>query len=445
MPKNRNNRSSPQGDFGWWWILSALFILAYVAVFFSQPSLFGLFSQSGPLSRWADLTLLILWEELFGRMTAEGNLPLGISDRFSIVIAGVAWLAVAGAVGRPWTSRFARHAQWTWIESWAVAILVGLSLLSSLTLCVGLAGGLRSRFPLLAAVAVLFVLSRWLAGREGMRPSEVSGQSGLGQSPLENSWGSLGRLDREQSVVPIRNVLDRWAVHLVPVATIGLVCLLLLGCLMPPWEFDVVEYHLAAPKEFAAAGTIAFSPHNVYANMPLGSEMHSLAMMNLVGGVDGWWWGGLVGKFLTGCFSLLAAAILGGLVSRFCGRWSGWAAAALLLSVPGNEHVTIAGLVDSVLGAYILALVVVLHSATGRHRSPGAWLLIGLLAGAAASTKYTGFVFALAPLTVYLGWAAFRNRGSTSQRARKPRTRKPRTRKPRTRKPRTRKPRTCQR
>ncbi|MEZ6081609.1 MAG: hypothetical protein R3C56_39850 [Pirellulaceae bacterium] len=196
-------------------------------------------------------------------------------------------------------------------------------------------------------------------------------------------------------------------------ATILIATLTLLGCLMPPWEFDVVEYHLQAPKEFVQTGVIGFVPHNIYANMPLGAELHSLAAMVLVGGSRGWWWG-LIGKSIAGSFSLLAAALLGGFVARKFGAWSGWVAAALLLAAPGSAHVSMAGLIDMVLAAYPagrrrgdhLALAAIAAPGTAA-RSDG--LLIGLLASAAAC-KYTGLLFVVLPIVVAVLLALIKSR-----------------------------------
>ena len=58
--------------------------------------------------------------------------------------------------------------------------------------------------------------------------------------------------------------------------------------MLPPLDFDVCEYHLQAPKEFFQQGRITFLPHNVYANMALGTEMLSLLAMVVAGD---WWWG----------------------------------------------------------------------------------------------------------------------------------------------------------
>ncbi len=64
---------------------------------------------------------------------------------------------------------------------------------------------------------------------------------------------------------------------------------------------------LQAPKEFYQAGRITFLPHNVYANMPLGTEMLSLLGMVVAGD---WWTGALVGKTLIACFAPLTALAL---------------------------------------------------------------------------------------------------------------------------------------
>ncbi|MEK6677007.1 MAG: hypothetical protein AABZ47_15315 [Planctomycetota bacterium] len=47
--------------------------------------------------------------------------------------------------------------------------------------------------------------------------------------------------------------------------------------------YDVLEYHLQMPKEFATAGKISFAPHNVYANFPANTELLYLLSMILSG------------------------------------------------------------------------------------------------------------------------------------------------------------------
>ncbi|MBQ7814238.1 MAG: hypothetical protein IJ387_07085, partial [Thermoguttaceae bacterium] len=50
----------------------------------------------------------------------------------------------------------------------------------------------------------------------------------------------------------------------------------------PLFEYDVVEYHAQTAREIFETGALAFSPNNVYANMPLGAETLYVGGFNLV-------------------------------------------------------------------------------------------------------------------------------------------------------------------
>lgn len=376
--------------------------LVSLGLFFSQPSLLGLADAMGePASRLADLLQILLLDQVAAGMTAHGRLEFGLLDRWPIVLGLCTWIATTAWIGWPLLAVSSWSLLANRLERLVLAILVGAAVLSSVSLGMGLAGGLASRWPLLAAIAMLVVgagcLNAWLWTRPPISQDA--------REPL-----------RKTTVLPnlSGSQLEVWLWRLLQVTTGLTAALTLLGCLMPPWEFDVVEYHLQAPKEFVQSGAIGFVPHNIYANMPLGAEMHSLAAMTLVGGADGWWWGGLIGKAITGSFSLLAAVLLGIFLTRRLGRWSGWVGAALLLATPGNAHVTMAGLIDMVLAAYVLAAVVVttmlwpqLRRGTA-HWSDG--LLIGLLAGGGAACKYPGLLFAVFPIVIAVCVALVRAR-----------------------------------
>ncbi len=115
---------------------------------------------------------------------------------------------------------------------------------------------------------------------------------------------------------------------------------------------------LASPKEFYQAGRISFVPHNIYANMPLGAEMHTLAAMTIWQQQDTWW-GGLVGKSITAAISVIGAVLLGGWIAQRLGSFSGWTAAGVWLGTPGITHVATLGLIDGVLATYVLATALV--------------------------------------------------------------------------------------
>ncbi len=416
----------------------------YVGWFLSYPVLAGMQGADGePMSRLLYLSRIMLPELWWNEMTGGGRLPLGFLDRWPVALWVTIWLAVAFALGRPLVRLAFRdtvpreqNGSWslTWVEMVSLAMLAGLAILSTATLLVGLAGGSAGRSIVLVIGVMLaaagaftfpmarstFTHSRWLP--EGAAPNGVFGQL-------------AGRL--------------------VVVLTIVLAVTYGLGSMMPPFEFDVVEYHLQSPKEFYQLGHIGFNDHNIYANMPLGLEMHSLAAMSVFGGSnvnepDNWWLGGLIGKAVIGAHSLIAALLIGGFVARKTdSRWIGWGAAGLWLSVPGNAQVATSGLIDAALGTYILASLVVVTELWRRlaernedeanssahngalHADEGTvatfaeqkatmlrcntemrssqWLvlLIFIYAGAAAAAKYPGLIYAVLPCMAAIGAALF--------------------------------------
>ena len=188
--------------------------------------------------------------------------------------------------------------------------------------------------------------------------------------------------------------------------------LILLGGMMPPWEFDVREYHLQVPKEWFLAGRIQFLPHNVYGNMPLGAELHAVLGMVLVAGWADWWWGALVGKTVMASFAPLTALGLLAAVRRHVSATAGWAAALIYLSIPWVVYVSITGLNEGAVACYAL-LAVAAMMIWQREAAPeslrartGSLLLAGFLAGSAAACKYPALLFVVVPLAVWSGWAA---------------------------------------
>ncbi len=396
-PLKANNRF----DKSKWTMLTVVVVgsLFYLGLFFNQPSVLGFTDSSGQsTARWIDLLQVLLLDQIAAGMTAHGRLESGWLDRIPILAGVVAWSLLAICIGWPLLLFSTLYAKFSRVEQIALAALCGLALLSTATLAVGLAGGLSSRLPLAVVLAVMAIAAGVAIGahtrRSSREPERMAGRK-------ENA--------SDCRVVQPTTTLGVWLSRLLPLGTCGAGGLLLLGCLMPPWEFDVVEYHLQAPKEFFQLGAIVHLPHNVYASMPLGAEMHSLAAMTLIGGEDGWWWGGLIGKGLTGSCSLWAAALLGGWFARTFGRWSGWSAAALLLATPGNAHVAMAGLIDMVLAAYLCAAVIVTTMLWPKLRigtaNFGDGLLMGLTAGGAAACKYPGLVLVVVPIVFSAGWA----------------------------------------
>lgn len=371
----------------------------YLGWFLSYPVLAGMLGADGePMSRLLFLTRVMLPEMWWSEMTGGGRLPLGFGDRWLIILFVASWLWWGSILGKPLIGvafqndvRIEGEEQpslsLTWVESISLSMLVGLAYLSTATLLIGLAGGSRS-------LTIIYVVGVMIAiiGRFGVRRSHARVRW------LPNDAAPTG-------------VFGQLASRLVIVLTIVLALIYGLGVMMPPFEFDVVEYHLQSAKEFYQLGYVGFNDHNIYANMPLGLEMHSLASMSIVGessAEEPWWLGGLMGKAIIGVHSLIGALLLGGFVARKTdSRWIGWGAAGLWLSVPGNAHVAHSGLIDAALGTYILASLVVVTELWQRLRNGAAeadmrslrWLVLlcFVYSGFAAAAKYPGLIYAVLP------------------------------------------------
>lgn len=392
----------------------------YLLYFLSFPLIEGLGGAgNGQFVRGSFiLSTILLPDMLAAGWIGYGQLPVGFLDRLPTLLGAVLWLGIAQCIGVPWLQRADPARTLSRVERITIATLIGLALISTLTLWIGLAGQLRSRWPLSMSLLVILALSYYAVRRskyakEHGEEKILHGDARRHRQAFQPPVASLGAkpvatMNANQvadgSVLP-SNVVSAWAARLVVVTTVLLGIVYSLGSLLPPWEFDVVEYHLQAPKEFYQLGRIEFLPHNIYANMPLGVEMHALAAMVLIGGNDAWWIGALIGKAIIGAHSLLAACLLGSYIARCYDRWLGWASACLLLAAPGNAQVAMAGLIDSVLGAYILAATIVYtHWATLREKQAetfrSAWFIaiVSMLAGAAAACKYPGLIYAVVPM-----------------------------------------------
>ena len=188
---------------------------------------------------------------------------------------------------------------------------------------------------------------------------------------------------------------------------------ILLAAMLPPLDFDVQEYHLQAPKEFFQQGRITFLPHNVYANMAMGTEMLSLLAMVISGD---WWLGALAGKTVIAAFTPLTALALYAAGRRLFSVTAGVVAALVYTSVPWVVSIASGGLVEGASACYLFLAVYALLLWSGRTTTvapppreavcflhPTSLLaLAGYLAGAAVATKYPAALFVLLPLALWV-------------------------------------------
>ncbi|MFO1064762.1 MAG: hypothetical protein U0892_12935 [Pirellulales bacterium] len=403
-----------------WGAAVAAIWLIILRAFLSAPAADGLLHASGePITRGELLlTRCLVPDSIAALWFGSSDLPTAFLDRLPLLIASLVWWLIAWVIGEPIVQFASRSIRIHRAEHAALACLIGAAWLSTLTLVFGMAGLIGSRWPLLCAVLGLVGAVSWL--RRGRRfadvwkPAQVPMLADDRESAADNSGSSLASDYSQLGDRSVDSPFVRWLDVLPKVATCVAALLIIAGSLLPANDFDVVEYHQQAPREFYKQGHIAFLPHNIYANMPLGSEMHTLAAMILIGGDP--WWSALVGKQISADFTLITALLIGGYVARRFGRALAWPAAGLWLVSPGNALVADAGLIDSILAAYLTAAFVCTEFAIGRHTERAAgghntdtrwlnqetcwWFCAAVTAGAAAACKYTGLIYVVLPVAI---------------------------------------------
>lgn len=339
--------------------------------------------------RMAVLSYLLVPDDVLSEWVGRDFSRFGLLDRIPVLfVAG--WILLAALlIGRLALDPLRVRPSLSRGEWNTFSFAVGLNLLSLLTLGIGLAGGMsRWWFVILTAVVLCGTGLRW------------------------RSW-------RQATGVAYPAESTRWTRAALIVGAV-FTAFLLLGAMVPPWYFDVREYHLQVPKEWYQQGFISFLPHNIYGNMPLGVEMHSLLGMIVMGGASAWWWGGLVGKTVIAAYAPLTAAASYFFARRFFDRRVASVAAMIVISTPWVAHVSMSGLIDAAAAFYCVTAVhavILCAQAAGRSAdSPSVArgvsiasrtaLLAGLLAGAGVACKYPAVVFLVVPL---FGWLALRN------------------------------------
>ncbi len=356
------------------WVVAlgaAALAVAYLAIFFSSSRM-----------RLLVIAYVLMPDELVSQW-AEGRWSQAqFIDRMPILLCGLVILLGCYFMGRVFllVTQFDRAL--TNLERTVFSVGIGLHLQSLFTLLMGLISlPIRPMaFVLLWTISAGAMLVLWW----------------LGKLPYEPDESASNQVIPTESVPPSQLVLaSTWSMRIYI-----LLCSLaiLLGAMLPPSDFDVREYHLQTPKEWNELGGIVFLPHNVYGNMPLGAELHSLVATQLMpSGERPWWWGALTAKLVMASYGPLTALAVYAMGRRFISPFAGLVAAAIYISSPWVVHACITGYNEAALGYYLVTSVYVLLITPRHVRS---LVVAGLLAGAAASCKYTGVVFVALPLAI---------------------------------------------
>jgi hypothetical protein len=392
-------------------------LAAYLVLFYCTrlPSIEEL--TGGTFRRFAYFVYLLFPEQLLADWFGKPA-EFALADRLPVL--AVAGAVVAMGLSAGWLLLRAARAEQdlTRLETFVFSLAVGLNALSTYVLLAGLVG--RLQWAVMAVPGLLTVataLGLWIR-RRGVKRI------------LDFRFWILDSVSNPTTHDPRPTTRLPWLWMAVPFLAV-----IILGAMLPPVEFDVLEYHLQVPKEFYQQGRITHLPHNVYGNMPMGMEMLSLLAMVLSGD---WWLGALAGKTVTALMAPLTALGLLAAGRRFFSAPAGAAAAVLYLSVPWIVRISTAGLVDGAAGCYLFLAVYAMllweRSTSGvgqahrNERSPtgsaGSWsggrhhggleppcrtvgeapsrlILAGYLAGSAAATKYPGLLFVVLPLAAW--------------------------------------------
>ncbi len=347
-------------------------------------------------TRLAALAFVAAPDELL-RMWCGGSLAdFSLLDRWPIVLLASVILTAAWLAGRVLIAALGLEPVLDRFERFVFAVAVGLNLVSLYALAVGLAGLLQQRWVFVVPLVVLAVVNAWLVHvqRRGtpQRAFPTAPATPRRAFPTAQPGGSVGAND------------PRWYWLLVAAAPFAAACVL--GGMIPPFAYDVREYHLQGPKEWFRAGRIDFLPHNIYANMPLGAELNSVWAMSLAGD---WWWGAMAGKTVMACYPLITAAALVAFGRRMHSLAAGCIAAAAFLSTPWTVVLAVTGYNEAGVMLYALMAIFALWLASRVEYAAESWRLRGLagfLAGSAVACKYPPALFLVVPLAVWTGASA---------------------------------------
>ena len=366
--------------------LLVLAISAFVAIALPYLVVFYVADEA----RRAALAFIFAPDRLFEMWCGGSYSNFSLLDRWPVffmagIVLTAAWLAgrlalmalgVTSSLSRP--------------ERTAFALGVGLNLISLYALAAGVAGLLHQRWVFITPIVTLAIIN-------------VVAELARVRKPKANE---LNPALHESAASREEQVLNHpaWLWWLAAAAPFAIA--IVLGGILPPAAYDVREYHLQAPKEWFQNGRIAFLPHNIYANMPLGSELNSLWAMALAGGDDGWWWGAITGKTVMACYSLITAATLLSLGRRLHSLAAGVLAAVLFLSTPWTISLGATGYNEGPVALYaILAIhaLVLAHRTIPQSQAKRFTLLSGFCAGSAVACKYPPLLFLVIPLSVWIG------------------------------------------
>ena len=166
--------------------------------------------------------------------------------------------------------------------------------------------------------------------------------------------------------------------------------LIFLLALSPPLSYDALSYHLAIPKVYLKKGGFIYLPYHLYSNFPFNMEMLYLIPMTL----------------LDNSYIKLLHAFMGILTGLGVFLWgrkkggeeAGWLSLVLYLSLPLLFQLSSLAYNDLMLAMFILFAFYSLNFREGKEK----YILSMIFTGLAMGTKYTGILFLIPYILLYL-------------------------------------------
>jgi len=207
----------------------------------------------------------------------------------------------------------------------------------------------------------------------------------------------FGELTSDFRVMRPKGGFEYW----VAVALLVIFAANFLAAFVPPMDYDVLEYHLAAPAEYVRAGRVFFIGDNVYANFPANVEMLFLLAMRLSGGTFA---GAYTSKLLNVALGVLAAIGIWRIGARLFTRRVGAIGAAIFYSAPWVSSVTQKAYVEG--GTVFFGIMVMLAAARYwvgpvERRQWREAAAAGVFSGFAIGTKYPAALFVAIPAGLF--------------------------------------------
>ena len=165
--------------------------------------------------------------------------------------------------------------------------------------------------------------------------------------------------------------------------TLSCLSIAFLLCFLPPFEYDVLGYHLALPKRWLEAGRIHWTSDHVFAGFPLLIEMFFYLGLS--------WGQETFANLWISTNVLFLLLFIAGMKRDDRGRLT-WLGPAVVAGSPLCMRTASSAYNDLPLAMYgVMALILLLRGV--RHGEKRWVLAAGLLAGFGMGTKYHGFVF----------------------------------------------------